>query len=215
MENYYLHDGTKRTGPFTLEELKSKNLHENQAVWTEGLKDWTEAGKIPGLKPLLIKTPPAFHPANKAESLGRQMGKAGMPVITIIAMIALFIVGYAFYNYQQRTSSVSYPNISNFVDPEHRNPASYLVVAGNYRPNLWGNKELINGTITNNASHTNYKDIHIRVNFLSQTNTVISTKEYVVYQYVPYGSSVPFNVTTDKPAAAATIGCSAIGGTFY
>jgi GYF domain 2 len=215
MESYYLHDGTQRTGPFTVEELKSKNISENQAVWAEGMKDWTEASRILSLQPILVKTPPEFRPVSQTEKIGKQVGKSGKPVIIVLGMIAVFVIGYVFYGHLQRTTAVSYPNLSNFVDPEHRNPATYLVVAGNYRPNLWGNKEQISGTITNNASHTNYKDIHIQVNFLSQTKTVIGVKEYVVYQFVPYGSSVPFNVTVDKPAATATIGCSAVGGTYY
>jgi hypothetical protein len=38
MNTYYLHDGTILSGPFTLDELKTKKL-KTTSVWCEGMED--------------------------------------------------------------------------------------------------------------------------------------------------------------------------------
>ena len=54
---YFVKNG-QQTGPFTLEELKLKQIQRNTLVWTEGLENWTKAENIPLLKDLLRGTPP-------------------------------------------------------------------------------------------------------------------------------------------------------------
>ena len=49
--NYYYTDGRERFGPFSLEELKGKNLTMDTLVWREGLTDWIPAGNLDELKP--------------------------------------------------------------------------------------------------------------------------------------------------------------------
>ncbi len=71
MKKYFYHDGTAQQGPFTLEELMTKNLTAETPVWYEGLGEWTTAGKLEELKSLFVHTPPAFHgvdPQPQAES---------------------------------------------------------------------------------------------------------------------------------------------------
>lgn len=64
MKKYYLNDGTGQQGPFTLEELQSKNITPQTPVWYDGLADWTIAGQVEELKDIIVHAPPPFHDPN-------------------------------------------------------------------------------------------------------------------------------------------------------
>ena len=63
MKKYYFNDGTSQQGPFTIEELKGKNISPETPVWYDGLADWTTAGQLEELKEIFVHTPPPFHAA--------------------------------------------------------------------------------------------------------------------------------------------------------
>ncbi|HMK24849.1 MAG TPA: DUF4339 domain-containing protein [Chitinophagaceae bacterium] len=63
MKKYYFNDGTSQQGPFTIEELKGKNISPETPVWYDGLPDWTTAGQLEELRPIFVHTPPPFHAA--------------------------------------------------------------------------------------------------------------------------------------------------------
>lgn len=220
--SYFIHDGTRQLGPFTIEELKGKGILNTTPVWKEGLNDWVQASSLDELKVAFIQSPPAFktknyppsilpQSASTTEKIGFKLGKfLGWSGLILI----LFLLGVFIYN-KSHTSSFYTSTTVPFIDMEHSNPAEFLVTNGTYHPNFWLTKEEINGTVTNNATHTNYKDIHIRVTFYSQTNSVISSQNYVLYDYVPYGSTKAFSLKLDKPAAAAKCGWTAVAATYY
>ncbi len=52
MKQYYYANGDQQLGPFTIQELQSKNLTKDTYVWYEGLSDWTRAGDLPEMNPL-------------------------------------------------------------------------------------------------------------------------------------------------------------------
>lgn len=55
---FYIVINEQQHGPFTIDELKAKNINKNTLVWTEGLSDWTKAEYIPLLKDILKTNPP-------------------------------------------------------------------------------------------------------------------------------------------------------------
>ena len=57
-EQFYIAEYGQQTGPFTIEELKTKKIQHDTLVWTAGLADWTKAENIPVLQNLLIASPP-------------------------------------------------------------------------------------------------------------------------------------------------------------
>lgn len=61
MKKYFFNDGAGQQGPFTLEELQSKNITAQTPVWYDGLTDWTTAGQVEELKDIIVHTPPPFH----------------------------------------------------------------------------------------------------------------------------------------------------------
>ncbi|MCW2118893.1 GYF domain-containing protein [Flavobacterium sp. 7A] len=74
MNSYFLHNGTDSTGPFTIEELKIKNIKATTPVWCQGMPDWQTAAEVPELKNLFIVTPPPIKttvitPDPKSEAL--------------------------------------------------------------------------------------------------------------------------------------------------
>jgi hypothetical protein len=60
MKKYYLHDGSESSGPFDIEELKSKKITKSSPVWFEGMIHWKTAGEIAELTELFAINPPPF-----------------------------------------------------------------------------------------------------------------------------------------------------------
>lgn len=60
MNVYFIHIGPEQEGPFTPEELKSKDIKKETPVWREGLSEWKKAGELPELNFLFITVPPPF-----------------------------------------------------------------------------------------------------------------------------------------------------------
>lgn len=87
---------------------------------------------------------------------------------------------------------------------EAESPTSFLSVTGTYRKNLIG-KTVIEGTVRNSASTTTFKDISVKVNFISQTGTVIGSDNYVIYEYVSPSNSVNFKLKIDAPQSTESV----------
>ena len=80
MKKYFIHEGEKQEGPFTIDELKLKSLSSNTPVWHEGLKDWTTVSEIDELN-ALVTSPPPMKMASSAPSTGTS---ARLPNQTVI-----------------------------------------------------------------------------------------------------------------------------------
>ena len=66
MVHYYFTDGKERFGPFTIDQLKEKNISESTLVWKDGLPDWVPARNLSDLEALFVKSPPIPPPASTA-----------------------------------------------------------------------------------------------------------------------------------------------------
>lgn len=72
MKKYYYSDGLNRLGPFSLEELKQKNITKEHLVWFESMNDWQKAGTIDELKDLFnVPAPPT--PSQKISNSSRSL----------------------------------------------------------------------------------------------------------------------------------------------
>lgn len=218
---YYIHENGQPSGPYTIEQLQDRRILPTTPVWTEGLSEWVTAAQLSELEGIVTQVPPPFHEPDSIRPAGssQQPKKTGSKIIgfvrTVATAILIVIAGLALVSllaHQHSTYSSTQPPS---VDPEHAYPTNYLSLGGTYRPNFWQTEEEISGKITNIAAHTNYKDIRIRVNFFSQTNTIISSQDYIIYEYVPYGSTQTFTLKVPKPPAMATCGWVPIGATYY
>lgn len=65
MRKYFIHDGRREMGPFDFEQLKTLQITSETPIWFEGLQNWTTAGTIPELKPIInsYSFPPKFEKA--------------------------------------------------------------------------------------------------------------------------------------------------------
>jgi hypothetical protein len=54
---YYYADSHGQQGPFTLEQLKSRSIQANTAIWYDPLPEWTTADKVPGLIQIISHMP--------------------------------------------------------------------------------------------------------------------------------------------------------------
>ena len=55
MTTYFIKEGEYESGPFTIDQLKTKLLNKETPVWHAALKNWTTAGNIYELKELFEK----------------------------------------------------------------------------------------------------------------------------------------------------------------
>ncbi len=98
MAQYYYTDGKERFGPFSVEELKVKNIEPHTLVWKEGLPDWVAANTLSDLNVLFPIDPEESTTTQKTHP------QHGLPVapknwliesvlVTIFCCLPLGIVG--------------------------------------------------------------------------------------------------------------------------
>jgi uncharacterized membrane protein YhaH (DUF805 family) len=68
MKKYFYSDGKEKHGPLSLDELKHENITKQTLIWFEGLDDWTQAGELDEMKPILELQPPPILTEEKEES---------------------------------------------------------------------------------------------------------------------------------------------------
>lgn len=64
---YFIIENNEQQGPFSIDELRDKNIPSDTLVWAEGMTEWTPAWKIDKLKQIFYDnaqatTPPPYQP---------------------------------------------------------------------------------------------------------------------------------------------------------
>lgn len=106
MKTYYIHNTKESSGPFTLEELKAKQITKTTLVWTEGMDEWKHAGDIDELKSFFSITPPPLKsiPPTPVEEKTDNPTIFGIKKNTFFlasALLILIIAKILFNNYQE------------------------------------------------------------------------------------------------------------------
>ena len=70
MTQYYYSDGLEKHGPFSLEELKAKNLNRKTLVWHHPRDKWIPAEQYPELEGSLSQDPPPVENPDPANHSG-------------------------------------------------------------------------------------------------------------------------------------------------
>ena len=113
MKKYFLHNGSESSGPFTLEELKEKNITKTAPVWFDGLEHWKTAGEIPELTRLFVATPPPFKSSpntvsspKKTTTLEEQkiVGLSKNTFIIVVSVLILAVGSIVFNTVQDSRS---------------------------------------------------------------------------------------------------------------
>lgn len=227
MESYFIYVNGKRQGPFTLHDLREKNITAHTPIWKDGMKTWTEAHKIKELDGIYETKPPPFVNSDKQHSdydnrptafatatektgysIGKFLGLGGLLILVII--ITFFIV----YKSQNAGPNSPLRPFAREKTPEelkaelrikeNQTPTSYINHEGTWRKNLLG-ETVLEGTLSNKATIANFKDIVLNVVWMSKTNTDLKSENFVVYDFVRPGQSIKYKIKTYAPSAVANI----------
>ena len=71
-QQFYIAVNGQQTGPFSLDDLKTKNIQRDTLIWTEGLDSWTKAEHVALLKDILRATPPPL-PNTETKTTSQQV----------------------------------------------------------------------------------------------------------------------------------------------
>lgn len=121
-QKYYIYNDNAPEGPFSIEELKAREITKYTPIWQEGLKDWTPAGKIDALEPLWSyqpyspfvhypEAPPEFNRDGYEEKLERDKNPPVTPLyknaLVWIAAFGLVLItlGWLVYNRSTRIAN--------------------------------------------------------------------------------------------------------------
>ncbi|MFE3872619.1 GYF domain-containing protein [Flavobacterium sp. ZS1P70] len=81
MNTYYIHNGNESTGPFGLDELRSKKITKTTPVWCQGMEDWKCAEEVMELKTILMIVPPPLKPITTPNQTTKAIDKELNPKI--------------------------------------------------------------------------------------------------------------------------------------
>ena len=89
---------------------------------------------------------------------------------------------------------------------EMKNPKEYLSVTYDLTYKVLSGEDKITGNIYNYASMATFKDVVLTVTYSTATGTYLGSEEFVKYDYVYPGSSVPFLIKVYSPDGTKQIG---------
>lgn len=87
---------------------------------------------------------------------------------------------------------------------EKQSPKEFLTVEFKTWENLIG-ELVIEGEIKSSASLTKFKDAVLIVKFFTKTQTQLGSENYVIYEFVDPGKSVPFKIKLISPKGTDSI----------
>lgn len=195
MKKYFLHDGSQQSGPFELEELKSKKLNRDTPIWFEGLDEWTTINKVEELKELITSTPPPFiskmaspPPIPDSQTSTKisverpnQRTLNGRKILVYISIIVLVLIGFfvfdqikqqRYQNYRQNTINAEEDNIANI-----RNNITSFVTAesSDYQYSSLGGIYNLKITITNNTDYL-IDNVKVKVTYIKANGEIWDSK---------------------------------------
>jgi hypothetical protein len=124
-----------------------------------------------------------------------------------LVMFALFLIVTNEDSYQEKLLTLK--------DIENSDPLNFLETEGNYSENFWETKINIEGQIRNKASVANYKDVVIRVVFYTKTKTVITTEDYMIYEFILANGTKEFNLKVPNYDNTESVSCKIVGAKTY
>ena len=82
-KQYYIASKNSRLGPFTLSQLKERNIDSDTLIWCEGMEQWTKAGELDELKSAIPPpTPFQIESQIKKEIISKTIQREKMLIVT-------------------------------------------------------------------------------------------------------------------------------------
>jgi len=224
IKRYYLHNGTEQQGPYDIEDLKQKGIQNQTPVWYEGLSEWTTADQIEELKDLLGKaTPPRFSGTHSTPlpTTSKEKNRMGTILQLIGVVGAIFIITMVVRanmgdseKVQQETVTQTYEQkVMTVEEIERSEPTRFLTAEGKYNKNLLGDKIKIRGIIRSTATVASFKDVVLRITYLTKTKTKLGSNDHNIYEQVLPRSEVKFDLKVDNYKDVYSIGCEVVHAT--
>jgi len=218
MKIWFVRHNNESLGPYTIEELKNLSVTKEDYVWKEGLTDWVQAKSLAELNTLFTATsPPPYIAQNHINTgstsfdnqsaeyhsylqTGNKRNKSRSRLMWISIILILSFVTYLIYANKQSPYASAF-NIGAQKSPEQiraelaqserQSPGQFISGRTGHRRNLIG-ETVIEGTLNNSATIAVFKDVVLRVDFLSKTNTIITSKDFTIYEIIRPGQTINF-----------------------
>lgn len=226
--HYFYLSGDQQMGPFTHDELKNQHINRDTLVWYDGIHDWEKASNIEALRDVFITPPPIPKKDNKTKAqfqpqTNKKKGKTAGLVLGLLLVVAVIIFfGGISSGHISVEDFISRPKSEaelrmELLSKEKSSPLSYLSLNQiKFEKKLLAfitNEATITGEVTNSASLSKYKDLRVRVNYYSATNTIFKSKDYVIYRYFPPQSNTSISLEVDFPDGFSKFGVEILGAT--
>lgn len=236
MKKYFIYENQQQAGPFTFEELASKNIKAETPVWFEGLADWQRADQIVEIKNLIPSTPPSFSKQEQSpphtplqqnhayQSNIRATKKSGGTLIKTLGIIAaavilIVVIVAAMGNNDKMNDLLGKDTYQEKVmtveEIERSNPSRFLEASGNYRPTLLGKNFRIFGELSNSATIVNYRNVTLRIAFYAESGALIEEYDYAVANNFPAHTSKKFELKIERPTGCRSLGMKVINAVPY
>lgn len=229
---YFYLLGDQQKGPFTHDELKNQYINHNTLVWYDGIPNWEKASNIEALKDIFM-TPPPIPKKAKEESnaistqsqsqTNKKKSRIPRLVLGILLVVAaIFIIDGISSGHISVEDFISRPKSETelrmeLLSKENSAPLLYLNLNQvKFEKKLLAfitNEATITGVVKNSASLSKYKDLRVRVNYYSTTNTIFKSQDYVIYKYFPPQSNTPITLEVNFPDSFSKYGVEILGAT--
>ena len=90
MKKYFYTNGNDKLGPFSIEELKEKNINSETFIWYEGLSDWKKVSEISELNGLFPNVAPNIQQQNYYQQSDNTNKKNSIELFMFLAIIFWF-----------------------------------------------------------------------------------------------------------------------------
>lgn len=127
-----------------------------------------------------------------------------MRPVLALAIISLLTISCNSAANKERPSAQYENKKASLADMERENPMKFLKVNGDSHVNLV-NKEVVEGTISNQATLATFKDIEVQVIFKDKGGSVIEKDTRVVNEVVKPNTNVDFKLKMKKPKGVASV----------
>ncbi len=213
MKKYFIHDGHKQLGPFSVTELMERGITKCTPIYTAGLGRYVKAAEIPVLNDAFGKSIDDLKHPGTLPIVEKKRSSFVARMAWAVGVLLIIIIPFIVYKLQADVPDAPLaPTTSatpvkkdtqqlktTLEQKEASSPLQYLSVHGKMHRNLVG-KKIIKGSISNIASVASYKNMEMAITFLSGNQTELQTQHFYVYDFVAPNNKVAFRSVFKAPA---------------
>lgn len=209
MKKFYLHTGAYQEGPFSIEDLRAKNISKETSIWYEGLTEWSPAFKIAELKELFIPhIPPPFKVTTSSSQEASSpvttvKTKSSVPrILIVLSSIVLILIAVFVYQRIENHNRITAQKNAIRVEEETKklireNITSYVTaVRSSYNYSNLGGIYNLSISVTNS---TNYiiDNVRVKVTYIKASGGIWKEK-FVDYNLISPNTKITLRVPDEE-----------------